>query len=101
RRHTRSYGDWSSDVCSSDLEAQGRIEIGRHRRRAADMALDPGCGPADLLGVLLQEVGQAAAESASAAACRRGMRRRLTRTMPAKIGRASCRESGEIAEGDG
>src|SRR5207248_8564928 len=20
RRHTRSYGDWSSDVCSSDLE---------------------------------------------------------------------------------
>src|SRR5207248_8737583 len=24
RRHTRSYGDWSSDVCSSDLE--GRFE---------------------------------------------------------------------------
>src|SRR5437867_10169323 len=22
RRHTRSYGDWSSDVCSSDLEAE-------------------------------------------------------------------------------
>src|SRR5207248_7330663 len=22
RRHTRSYGDWSSDVCSSDLEDQ-------------------------------------------------------------------------------
>src|SRR5207248_6447732 len=22
RRHTRSYGDWSSDVCSSDLERQ-------------------------------------------------------------------------------
>src|SRR5437867_6241169 len=21
RRHTRSYGDWSSDVCSSDLSA--------------------------------------------------------------------------------
>src|SRR5207248_4453478 len=21
RRHTRSYGDWSSDVCSSDLDA--------------------------------------------------------------------------------
>src|SRR5207248_5527208 len=21
RRHTRSYGDWSSDVCSSDLNA--------------------------------------------------------------------------------
>src|SRR5437867_4595044 len=23
RRHTRSYGDWSSDVCSSDLDAGG------------------------------------------------------------------------------
>src|SRR5207248_4780366 len=22
RRHTRSYGDWSSDVCSSDLRTQ-------------------------------------------------------------------------------
>src|SRR5207248_4216196 len=22
RRHTRSYGDWSSDVCSSDLKAE-------------------------------------------------------------------------------
>src|SRR5437867_9101692 len=26
RRHTRSYGDWSSDVCSSDLE-QARIRV--------------------------------------------------------------------------
>src|ERR1039457_7438960 len=25
RRHTRLQGDWSSDVCSSDLCAQGRI----------------------------------------------------------------------------
>src|SRR6266705_2796088 len=23
RRHTRSYGDWSSDVCSSDLMTSG------------------------------------------------------------------------------
>src|SRR5207248_8791553 len=28
RRHTRSYGDWSSDVCSSDLEeAQDRAGV--------------------------------------------------------------------------
>src|SRR5437867_7795793 len=27
RRHTRSYGDWSSDVCSSDLEKQ-QAELG-------------------------------------------------------------------------
>src|SRR5438094_10608914 len=25
RRHTRSYGDWSSDVCSSDLERDDTI----------------------------------------------------------------------------
>src|SRR5437867_12363430 len=31
RRHTRSYGDWSSDVCSSDLHATaGRLHA--HRR---------------------------------------------------------------------
>src|SRR5207248_8104927 len=38
RRHTRSYGDWSSDVCSSDLAAQGRTLMERLVRRAA-MAL--------------------------------------------------------------
>src|SRR5207248_8158559 len=27
RRHTRSYGDWSSDVCSSDLSVQ-RVKPG-------------------------------------------------------------------------
>src|SRR6266496_6334120 len=26
RRHTRSLRDWSSDVCSSDLAANGRID---------------------------------------------------------------------------
>src|SRR5699024_11353502 len=28
RRHTRSKRDWSSDVCSSDLQFRGRIEEG-------------------------------------------------------------------------
>src|SRR5256885_13223884 len=27
RRHTRLQGDWSSDVCSSDLRAQGLAEF--------------------------------------------------------------------------
>src|SRR5207248_4948236 len=35
RRHTRSYGDWSSDVCSSDL---GVSEIGTCRFE------EPECG---------------------------------------------------------
>src|SRR4030043_57796 len=29
RRHTRCSRDWSSDVCSSDLELQARWETGR------------------------------------------------------------------------
>src|SRR5207248_4749341 len=42
RRHTRSYGDWSSDVCSSDLEPfrrgvrrKDQVDLNRHggRRR--------------------------------------------------------------------
>src|SRR6266705_1612776 len=28
RRHTRSYGDWSSDVCSSDLEDGALVGMG-------------------------------------------------------------------------
>src|SRR5207248_8142968 len=32
RRHTRSYGDWSSDVCSSDLN--GKLYHIRNRRVA-------------------------------------------------------------------
>src|SRR6266516_4248446 len=36
RRHTRSYGDWSSDVCSSDLHGD--------RGRADDGALVTGLG---------------------------------------------------------
>src|SRR5207248_5128483 len=33
RRHTRSYGDWSSDVCSSDLIGLDESEGRRSRRR--------------------------------------------------------------------
>src|SRR5437867_10894852 len=27
RRHTRSYGDWSSDVCSSDLKSAPKTKV--------------------------------------------------------------------------
>src|SRR5690349_23240209 len=33
RRHTRSLRDWSSDVCSSDLDAAARDAVGRARGR--------------------------------------------------------------------
>src|SRR5690349_23410718 len=34
RRHTRSLRDWSSDVCSSDLERQGHVPEGLKAVRA-------------------------------------------------------------------
>src|SRR5207248_6582522 len=42
RRHTRSYGDWSSDVCSSDLLGSrdggphGRAGVEHHAGAASD-----------------------------------------------------------------
>src|SRR6266516_21587 len=39
RRHTRSYGDWSSDVCSSDLLAVQRVGdvLDRTQEKVAEM----------------------------------------------------------------
>src|SRR5438094_1648230 len=48
RRHTRSYGDWSSDVCSSDLE---RAVTGRDRSpRAVRRPVRALPGPARIAG---------------------------------------------------
>src|SRR5690349_23488386 len=53
RRHTRSLRDWSSDVCSSDLEpAAAEDHAAARAQRAAD-GLD-----ADDAAVLDQEAGQ-------------------------------------------
>src|SRR5207248_7830582 len=45
RRHTRSYGDWSSDVCSSDLTPPRTVVRGEVRPRirtiTAFINLDP------------------------------------------------------------
>src|SRR5947207_13646773 len=84
RRHTISLCDWSSDVCSSDLEdrlpeaaAQGhhlaRLRILVHEvcfREVAERLVD-------------EHAGQLGIEDHG------------------KIGRASCRERGEIAGGGG
>src|SRR5688500_12036126 len=37
RRHTRLQGDWSSDVCSSDLRLQVTGRLGLHARAAANL----------------------------------------------------------------
>src|SRR5207248_3920684 len=42
-RHTRSYGDWSSDVCSSDLDrSSGTCPCSRPRRAAAPAPAESG-----------------------------------------------------------
>src|SRR5688500_20319176 len=74
RRHTRLQGDWSSDVCSSDLEPR------------------PGAGPADAT-----PLGRRGPDGG------REPRRLLGKLGPQRpqIGRASCRERGEKPGGDG
>src|SRR5437867_12241894 len=78
RRHTRSYGDWSSDVCSSDL---------------ARAALQPGLLP-QLPLIFIWRWGRRPGWRA-ALACSAGSLPRAE----AKIGRASCRERVEGAVG--
>src|SRR5256885_12196355 len=38
RRHTRLQGDWSSDVCSSDLDDDRRTQLGRPGDRGSQVA---------------------------------------------------------------
>src|SRR2546426_6523510 len=46
RRHTRLQGDWSSDVCSSDLDVEPDLEPVRTARDApADVLRDTHVGP--------------------------------------------------------
>src|SRR5438045_8902129 len=82
RRHTRCLSDWSSDVCSSDLAAFVRTRmqkhIGRARIRRELMAA----------GVANDIAARAIAENADEERER------------AEIGRASCRERGEMSVGD-
>src|SRR5204862_3096553 len=91
RRHTRSLRDWSSDVCSSDLEAAGAVGVLALPDAHASLPeqrrlLIPGdAGDRDASRQARNIVG--AAELAA-----RGHH---------EIGRASCRERGERPEGDG
>src|SRR5262249_59516926 len=88
RRHTRLVSDWSSDVCSSDLHRAIRA---RGRRGG------PGAG------VRRRARGPCRAAAGAAGGRAFHHRRRPRRPAPgrAQIGRASCRERGEISGGGG
>src|SRR5437762_7325592 len=79
RRHTRYIGDWSSDVCSSDLARHRRLADGRGRARGVDAEL--------------AEAADARAEAQD--------RPSAGDLIESEIGRASCRERGEVWGGAG
>src|SRR5262245_62329667 len=89
RRHTRCLSDWSSDVCSSDLgnilvTAAGEpkiLDFGVARATDADVQMTAHTEAGDLIGTL----GYMSPEQVGGE----------------KIGRASCRERGEVWGGDG
>src|SRR5207245_8184263 len=99
--HTRCYRDWSSDVCSSDLD---RVQPGMR------LAQDEIFGPV-LTVMRTEDLGEAIARANQspygngAVIFTRdgGVARRFTREiqcgMVGKIGRASCRERGVVWAG--
>src|SRR5207248_8153957 len=79
RRHTRSYGDWSSDVCSSDLYRDNLGDVLQRRRKKADVVLPLGVGTVEEKSATHHpHEGSVGGESEGSG--------RL------QIGRASCRE---------
>src|SRR5256885_8595363 len=52
RRHTRLQGDWSSDVCSSDLEQRScRFVHGDRKKDDEEQSNSPACGNLGLHGL--------------------------------------------------
>src|SRR5262245_64936280 len=79
RRHTRCLSDWSSDVCSSDLEATMRVETA-FRARLAEQTVGIGVVPG------------AGADRGAARPLLVVVLVRLVAGRVREIGRASCRE---------
>src|SRR5205807_4941275 len=94
RRHTRLQGDWSSDVCSSDLTTRTRTCRERSpsrqrplsRRLARRKHLRPRTGRSPRQSLAIRRPPLAPATTAA---------------MAGKIGRASCRERVEVWVGGG
>src|SRR5206468_5480096 len=90
RRHTSSDRDWSSDVCSSDLDG-----VRRALTNNADVVIRgrrfPLVGTVSMDNVTV-DVGDAAVEPGDPAVV-------IGAGITAEIGRASCRERVEVAVG--
>src|SRR5437016_12329528 len=87
RRHTRLVSDWSSDVCSSDLEAFGYLKR---------VIVTPAVYPRfiEFLHFDIQSTGQ----KSHRVNTRRGPSRCFVLIKQSEIGRASCRESVDLGD---
>src|SRR5207247_6540868 len=97
RRHTRSTRDWSSDVCSSDLEelGTGPASIYWHVRNKGELLQL-------LYERVMEEVRLPAPDPSRWTEQLRELARQVRDIMRRhQIGRASCRERGEAEGGAG
>src|SRR5205814_4767463 len=98
---TRCLSDWSSDVCSSDLPAAPSTSVrGRNDR---DAEVDGAAGQAQLEAAVLWHALLGDVELGHDLDARDDGRvvalvDRIERLVQHKIGRASCRERGEVRE---
>src|SRR5690606_39527890 len=88
RRHTRFSRDWSSDVCSSDLDHQ-HVKVGALVHLDASASVDADGDEITYAWTILQTP----AGSAAALSDTRSVKPSF------KIGRASCREGAKISGG--
>src|SRR5690606_40393254 len=95
RRHTRFSRDWSSDVCSSDLNILDQLEIERQRNpEAGELSEKDKAEYRDIagrrvrLGLILSEIGRQNKLGVSD--------QELQKAVITEIGRASGRERGEV-----
>src|SRR5205814_4241739 len=85
RRHTRCLSDWSSDVCSSDLTlTPSSLHYERHH--SGIPTIDPGRHRLVIHGMVETPLSLSVADIHRLPS--------VSRTM--EIGRASCREKGEV-----
>src|SRR5207253_8106091 len=98
RRHTRWPRDWSSDVCSSDLRADARVDRMRRDLAVADAG---GAGRDRTVGAgAVRRIAEDLAADQLPAVVVVVMDERWARWTD-EIGRASCRERVERAVGGG
>src|SRR5699024_12001666 len=94
RRHTRSKRDWSSDVCSSDLDVAGAIEPEDHHLLRVVHA-QAECGGVDdlqslLEGVAVGDVLELARRSEERRVGKEGRSRRAAKRLKEKMTVSGC-----------